>query len=478
MPLMRLACPPAHLVAVAAVMLCFLLAVTACEKTGIRQTGRVGRDAGPPPMAFAYTPEGCDYSVKVPEISESGMSVDARGEDPTPKFIHASWAGPAESTFAVNWRTDLMTTTTELLVGTEEAAVDTADGPTDGVRRVLGHHMLFMTITGEQARFHEAHVCGLEADSRYYYKVGGSGAWSEVFDVGTAPAAHSTQAFRFAVTGDARNDAVVWAQTQGEVFRHAPDFELFTGDAVALGVVQEQWDEFFGTDYEGTSVQDVLARTQFMPVSGNHDALALNYLLQFALPQDESEGERVQGEEWYSFDYANAHFVMLHDFAGEEILNGAERDFLEADLAAVDREKTPWVFAVHHHSPYSCSNHGSIRRVREAFQPLYDRYRVDIVLTGHDHNYERSKPIRGFEEGEGIVAASGPRGVPIDGSGTIYVVTAGSGAPLYGSDTSCYHTLVAESVNNYVIVDIEDRTLHLTAYRLDGTVIDEFEYSK
>jgi hypothetical protein len=89
-------------------------------------------------------------------------------------------------------------------------------------------------------------------------------------------------------------------------------------------------------------------------------------------------------------------------------------------------------------------------------------------------------PIRGFQEGtnDGVVADHGSNGVPIDRSGTIYIVAAGAGAPLYGVDPSCFHTHATESVRNYVIVDIDGLTLTYTAYRLDGSVLDEFTYTK
>jgi len=108
-----------------------------------------------------------------------------------------------------------------------------------------------------------------------------------------------------------------------------------------------------------------------------------------------------------------------------------------------------------------------------AWQPIFDEHSVDLVFTGHDHDYERSKPIRGFQAGsnDGELVAPGE-------DGTVYVVAAGAGAPLYGVDPSCYHTETTESVRNYVIVDVEGNTLDFTAYRIDGTVLDEFTLTK
>jgi hypothetical protein len=102
------------------------------------------------------------------------------------------------------------------------------------------------------------------------------------------------------------------------------------------------------------------------------------------------------------------------------------------------------------------------------------------VFNGHDHDYERSKPIRGFDADgmTGTIAEQGAMGIPVAASGTVYVVAAGSGAPLYGVDPTCYHTQITESVINYVIVQVDGLTMTYTAYRMDGSVIDQFEYTK
>jgi hypothetical protein len=471
-----------------------LVAALGCEDTGVVRrddggTGPVDAPAGTDggaPTTLSYTPAGCDYQVVTPastQVREAAMGGTVLGATPTPGFIHASWAGPTQTTFAINWRTDDDTTYSQLLYGIDRTAVEGADGATADVTLVEGHHVLFETLLEDLVRLHEAHVCGLSPSTVYYYKVGGPGTngWSEVFEIATGPTVGATEAFRFAVTGDSRNDSMIWAETQRAIETYDVDFQVFSGDAVVLGVNQPEWDGFFGHVEGDFSVVDVLAQIPLMPANGNHDGLALNYVLQFAVPQDPSTGERAEGEEWYSFDYGNAHFVVLNDTAGDTLVQGDQRDWLRRDLMAVDRGTTPWVFAVHHKPPYSCStNHGSDVSLRNAWQPLYDEFGVDVVFNGHDHDYERSLPIRGIREGtsDGVIAESGTQGQPVDGSGTVYVVAAGAGAPLYGVSDTCYHTHFTESTRNYLILEVEGTTLRYTAYRLDGTVLDEFTYTK
>ncbi len=425
------------------------------------------------------------------------MGGDAVGDAPAPMHVHVGISEEAASTFNVNWRTDVGTELSEIVFGTDPDAVAAADGPTDGVEARTGHTFIYETpflnlLEKEDVRVHEVHVCGLEPATTYYYKVGGPGHWSEVFDVATAPPVGSTDPWTFAASGDSRNNtAGVWQLAQRQILEAGADLHVFSGDAVDLGISQAQWDEFFQAADGDFEVQDALARIPFMVSNGNHDNLQINYLAQFALPQEVTAGENGQGEEWYSFDYANAHFVMLNDtVADDAVIAGAEADWLRADLEAVDRSVTPWVFVVHHRNLYTCmSTHSPNGTTRAAWQPIYDELEVDAVFQGHNHIYERSKPIRGLTDGnEGIVAAEDANGVPTFASagsgsggpsGTIYFTAAAVGAPLYDVSDTCETTQVATSEPNYLLVAIDDRTITITARNIEsGAVIDELSYTK
>ena len=447
--------------------------MAACASDGETQSPGTG---GNGPLA-SYTPEGCGYAVTLPDGVEAAMG-DAAGSGP-PDHVHVSFVGPTASSFVVNWRSDAATTATQILYGTDQAAVEGAQAPAAGVSRQTGHTASYTGLLGGPTRVHETHVCGLSAATRYFYKVGGPGAWSPVFEVSTGPAIGSTAAYKIAVLGDSRDDPSVFATLQEMLFAQGADLELFTGDGVQVGSNQLDWNSWFEANGPNGSVAPILAGVPIMMSNGNHDALAVNYLMQFAMPQELSAGETGAGEEWYSFDYANAHVVVLNDTTATSAAITAQRDFLEADLAGVDRAKTPWVFAMHHRALYSCSNHGSDVDLRSVWQPIYDQFQVDLVLNGHDHDYERSHPIRGFQPGssDGALAASGADDAPVNSSGTVYVVAGGAGAPLYGS-AACYHTQLSESVRNYVLLEIADHTLTYRAYRLDGTLLDSFDYTK
>ncbi|MCA9583583.1 MAG: metallophosphoesterase family protein, partial [Myxococcales bacterium] len=349
--------------------------------------------------------------------------------------------------------------------------VENADGPADDVAVYSGHHLLFEDLLGDQTRVHEVHVCGLEPNTVYYYKVGGKGAWSGIFETATAPELGTKDPISITLFGDSRNATEdLWPMTVKKISEGNPDLMLFSGDAVFLGTQQSLWNNFFEASTGDFRVQDLFSRVPFMSANGNHDALAVNYVAQFAFPQDPSPNEAAQGEEWYSFDYGNTHVAVLNDTVNDaSVIGGSQASWLRADLGAVDRDKTPWVFVMHHRPFYTClSTHRPDNALRDAWQDIFDEFKVDMVFTGHNHVYERSLPIRGLTDGQGQAAAAGPNGVPeVDGegspSGTIYIVSAGAGAETYAVSDECALSYTAASAHHYSTVEIEDRKITFTA---------------
>lgn len=450
-------------------------------------------DAGPTPVtSVAYIPEGCTYEVRSPTVLDAQRSSDVFGASPTFDHVHVGWSGPTDTTVAVTWRSDADTLASSILIGTDQATVMAADGATTGVDRHDGHTILYSSASSGAGaeRLHEVHVCGLTPDTTYYYRVGGPGHWSSTFDIATGPATGSTAAWSFGVTGDSRGANLTaapgdnaWAISQHHLSDQAVDFEVFTGDGVFIGTSQPLWNTWF-EGMDGTfGVQDFLAHRALMMSNGNHDLLTVNYLAQFVMPQEASTGELADGEEWYSFDYANAHFVVLNDtVTSAGTIAGAEATWLEADLSAVDRAMTPWIFVVHHQTMYTCGSggaHMSDTTSRAAWQPIFDAHNVDFVLAGHNHFYQRSFPMNGI----GTVAAHDATtavptitgGVP---SGTVYLVAGGAGAPFYTVGT-CPEIFTGMSVRNYVTFEVTDRAIHMTTRdSLTDAIIDEISYTK
>src|SRR5205823_5265636 len=93
-------------------------------------------------------------------------------------------------------------------------------------------------------------------------------------------------------------------------------------------------------------------------------------------------------------DYGAAHITVLNDTPIDvAALTGSAKDFLDSDLTAA--AAAPWKIVMHHQPQWSASTrHGSDTTLRDTWGPVIDAHTVDLVLSGHDHDYERTKPMR------------------------------------------------------------------------------------
>lgn len=290
---------------------------------------------------------------------------------------------------------------------------------------------------------HEVKLDGLQAETEYRYQVTSAGVSSKPYIFKTA--VKPTSPFSFAVYGDSRSGPERHAATCNGIIAHRPNLIIHTGDLVSSGTVYEQWEE-----HHFTPAKEMMASIPFFPSLGNHERNADHYYQFFSLPGN---------ERWYSFTFGNALFVAL-DSNGEFQLESEQTRWLEQTLAT---SHATWKFVYLHHPPYSSGNHGDSLNIRKAWSPLFEKYRVDIVFTGHDHLYERTYPIR-----------DGKRD---DANGVTYIVTGGGGAPLYPvlrSDWTAY----AQSINNYQIVQVEGKRLRLETWDHQGHLLDYLTLSK
>jgi 3',5'-cyclic AMP phosphodiesterase CpdA len=297
---------------------------------------------------------------------------------------------------------------------------------------------------------HAARLTGLEPGATYHYRVTSNGAVlaSDTFRVSKT----SSSEFSFAVLGDSGDGSSRQRMVASSMLARDPDLVLHTGDVVYDDGEAEDYDPKFFDIY-----RDLIASVCIFPSLGNHDyhtSRAQPYLDAFFLPANNSS----QTERYYSFDYGDAHFVAL-----DSNLEGAEftamKEWLAKDLASSARR---WKFAFLHHALYSSgSKHGIDWRIREELSPIFEAHNVDMVFSGHEHNYERSLPRRDY------VSTS---------KGVIYVVS-GGGAGLYRVGKSDF-TAHSASVNHFVWVRINGEKLTLEAVDASGTVFDAYDIDK
>jgi hypothetical protein len=165
---------------------------------------------------------------------------------------------------------------------------------------------------------------------------------------------------------------------------------------------------------------------------------------------------------------------------------GAQTAWLDATLGALRADAAiDWIVVGFHHCAY-CTNavHASDGGVRDAWEPIFDRHEVDVVVNGHNHCYERAHPLRGGAVVDEVAAG----GTWQSASGTTYITAGGGGQTGYPSSLAplSYVTVagglrVPEAApwsatryndNSLLVLDAVGPQLVLTALRRDGTPIE------
>lgn len=311
---------------------------------------------------------------------------------------------------------------------------------------------------------HEAAVGGLIPGTAYAYDVFVRGtdanAASDAFT--TAPAAGSGRA-RFIVFGDSGTGSTDQRTLAAVMNADSFDLAMHTGD-IAYGNSGGTGDATYSTYHNWFFgvYRNWLRRRPFFPSPGNHDVRAGTdwgraYLDLFVLPEHAGAGAYPDhAERYYSFDYGPVHVVSLDtERAFVDTARRAEQiRWLEADLAASSQL---WKVAVFHRSPYSSGEHGPDPAIQQSFGTVFQKHGVQLVLSGHDHGYERSVPWR--------------TGTDTTQQAVTYIVTGGGGGPLYAMSRSAW-TAVSASRHNYVKVTIDGCRAVIAAVGKDGAAFD------
>jgi hypothetical protein len=310
---------------------------------------------------------------------------------------------------------------------------------------------------------HEARLTALSPSTTYEYDIFVNGvdplSGSDRFV--TAPAT-GTGTVRFIAFGDSGVGSTAQQQLSSmmaadrfDLALHGGDVAYGTGGGVG-GATHQTMDAWFFSMY-----REWLRSRPMFPSLGNHDSRASNfdgrpYLDMFVLPDHGgSAAYPDHAERYYSFDYGPAHFVALDtELAFQHTARRAEQlAWLERDLSASNQ---PWKIAFFHRSPFSAGGeHGSDLAVRAAFAPIFERHGVQLVISAHEHVYERTKPWR-----------TGSAGSPVT-----YIVAGGGGGPLYPSGIAEW-TAFSASRHHYVRAEAGACRLTIEAVGTDAAVFD------
>ena len=277
----------------------------------------------------------------------------------------------------------------------------------------------------------------------------------------------SGERFSFLVFGDSGRGTRAQYLLAEEMNRVEPpaDFLLHTGDLVYTDGARRRYEARFFAPY-----RRLLARVNFWPCLGNHDVnrsdttvphseggSAAAYEEVFEVPMNGPPGLPPKYNYW--FDYATARVVVIDSNADEGVLRDQVAPWLQQVLA----DPAPrWRFVAFHHPPYTGGKYRGDLRIQRALVPAIEAASVDIVFNGHDHMYQRLRPLRGGQ-------------IVPDGEGVLYVITAAGGASLYTpvAERPEYVAALNHLDFSFTQVSVAGDELTLRQIALDGHVIDE-----
>ena len=400
------------------------------------------------------------------------------------------------SSIAIRWRTDAATNSRVSYGMVQGSLTSVADN---------------LSPTTE----HEVRLTGLSPNTRYFYTIGTT---TETLASGpdcafvTSPVAGATQPVRIWVLGDSGeangNAAAVRDAYTAFNGTRRTDLWLMLGDNAYESGTDAEFQAAVFDMYPAYLRQSVL-----WPTLGNHDTDQsgnpppdLPEFKIFTLPGGGEAGGVPSGtESYYSFDFANIHFICLDSQSSDRSPGGPMLTWLRADLASLRQQ---WTVAYWHHPPYSKGNDDTdvdtqSTEMRQYAVPILEAGGVDLVLCGHSHSYERSLLVNGHyglsttltsamirNSGNGREDGTGayrkPVRTPSANQGTVYVVAGTSGETLYWTGGSTaqanpnpHPAMYLSRLNlGSMVLDVNGSRLDARFLRETGAIDDYFTILK
>lgn len=337
---------------------------------------------------------------------------------------------------------------------------------------------------------HQLTLVGLEPGQKYYYRVVCGEISSETSYFTTKP--DTNKPFKFIVYGDNRTQVKIHERVAKQIAKENSAFVINVGDVVSRGAVLPQWiDEYF------LPISAYSSTTPSYISIGNHEYGGFwerRKVPPFEKYVSHPIGTVGSTEYYFSFDYGNAHFIILDPNEGE---NGGDDSIISPDSQQYNwfkqdlkeaQKNSDWIFVIMHEPPYSeCWSGGYYNGeppLRKYIVPLIEANNVSIVFAGHTHDYERGLPHKPYDPKTG------------KGNNAAYIITGGGGASL---DDHKYfeweqidlpdHKANPDSDEfdggkyykyHYVVVEVEGKKIKVKAVEVNGDgsnggVFDSFE---
>lgn len=324
-----------------------------------------------------------------------------------------------------------------------------------------------------QTKEQKVTLFGLTPDTTYCYRVylpadQSTGVYKAAESSFTTFRGEDKPQFSFLAFGDSGSGSQEQRELAVQMEKFRPDFVLHTGDMVESGLDSDADAQYF-KPYAG-----LLARVPFFLTLGNHDYgkdlrapegrgfIKANYAPFHSVPLTGLPPH------YYFFDQGNARFFVLdtNAFDGAKFAptlepGSKQYKWLERFLAKTEKE---WKFVVVHEPVYSTGAHGAAEAEVKALEPLFLKYKVDIVFQGHDHDYERTMPVK--------------EGLPDEAEGIVYITLAGGGSTLYIQRRNEEWSEKFLPTYHFAFAEVKDKVFSLSVYNKDGEMIDSLEIQK
>lgn len=243
----------------------------------------------------------------------------------------------------------------------------------------------------------------------------------------------------FALYGDSHRDDITHARIVSAIIDLRPKAVFHMGDFVDHPLSADEWVA------SKRMIEELITVSKFYLAIGNHDESHM-VTVYFDFPED---------NRWYSVEFGNCHFTILD--SNINLREGSQQyEWLESDLKGIG-DNIKFRIVVMHHPIFSTGFHGmDSKNLRDTLVPLFERYKVDMVFSGHDHGYERSRY-----------------------HGIYYIITSGGTEKLYGQVVkgSPYSEFFLRA-NHFCTLCVTGDRLTLTALDLDGNTLDEIVIDK
>ena len=300
-------------------------------------------------------------------------------------------------------------------------------------------------------RINSVVLTGLKPDTEYVYKVGDGNTFSALRTFSTTRKGAGTSFF---VIGDAQAvESENFNTILNDLMAENKDFSfgIQTGDSIEVANIYGDW-----VDLLNMFSDDYLSTIDILHVFGNHEYMSdpegISAQLIYNVP-DESH---------YSMECGNVYVATISYTVDMDKLDAA-LEWLKEDAA---KSNATWKFLTIHQPPYYTHTAGGNAPINERVPAAAEAAGIDVVFSGHDHSYARTKPLA-----DGAVD---------EANGITYYICGSTGAKSYPVQNTGFDFEIAtqEFDGIYLTVDTTDTTLDIVTHDLDGSIIDAFSKTK